>query len=173
MFYQGVNKVNGSQPQHQMTVRPMKTVTLSFKIAQLPREVIMAHEIFPVKEFIPRPALYPQMLLWYLNTQKKPAHTHLYKQCSQNHPLSDFCKTPLKCPTWAKSGHAAGTSECAKYSNMKQIMKFAYEKRILMAEVNKPGPARSSQRPKMHSTANPDQEIYDLKKLSSGTENTN
>jgi hypothetical protein len=51
--------------------------------------------------------------------------------------MSDICKTPLKCPTWAKTGHAAGTSECAKYSNRKQIIKFAYENRTQIAEASK------------------------------------
>ena len=35
---------------------PLKTVTLFFNTTQLPREVTMAHEIFPVRQFIPRPA---------------------------------------------------------------------------------------------------------------------
>jgi hypothetical protein len=114
----------------------MKTATLSFKTAQLSREVIMAHEIFPVKQFIPIPALYPQMMgIW---TPRRNLHEpHICKPCSQNQPMSDICKTPLKCPTWAKTGHAAGTSECAKYSNRKQIIKFAYENRTQIAEASK------------------------------------
>jgi polyhydroxyalkanoate synthesis regulator phasin len=47
-------------------------------------------------------------------------------------------------------------------------MKFAYENRISIAEASKllsnPEPARPPQLPRMHSTANPDQEMDDLKK---------
>jgi hypothetical protein len=55
---QGVTKVQRfTAPALDGSRTPLKTVTLFFKTSQLPREVIMAHEIFPVKQFIPRPTL--------------------------------------------------------------------------------------------------------------------
>ncbi|KZS01915.1 Uncharacterized protein APZ42_001265, partial [Daphnia magna] len=55
---QGVTKVQRfTAPAPDGSRTPLKTVTLFFKTSQLPREVIMAHEIFPVKQLIPRPAM--------------------------------------------------------------------------------------------------------------------
>ena len=127
----------------------------------------MAHEIFPVKQFIPRPALCRKC--WtFGHPEETCTSPPTCKQCSQTHPPSDPCKTPPKCPTCAKPGHAAGTLDCPKYNNRQQIIKFAYENRIPIAEASKllsnPEPARPPQLPRMLHTANPDQEMDDLKK---------
>ncbi|KAK4023578.1 hypothetical protein OUZ56_008979 [Daphnia magna] len=66
------------------------------------------------------------------------------------------------------SGYAAGTLECPKYSNRQQIIKFAYEHRIPIAEASKllsnPEPTRPPQLPKKHPASNPGKEIDDLRK---------
>ena len=165
---QGVTKVQRfTTPALDGSRTPLKTVTLFFKTSQLPREVIMAHEIFPVKQFIPRPALCRKC--WtFGHPEETCTSPPTCKQCSQTHPPSDPCKTPPKCPTCAKPGHAAGTLDCPKYNNRQQIIKFAYENRIPIAEASKllsnPEPARPPQLPRMLHTANPDQEMDDLKK---------
>ena len=56
LSYQGITKVkrfSKQGPNNTSTILPM--VTLFFNTSTLPREVIIAHEVFPVKKYILRP----------------------------------------------------------------------------------------------------------------------
>jgi hypothetical protein len=79
----------------------LKTVTLFFKTSELPREVIMGHEIFPVKQFIPIPALcrkcwtfrHPEEtctdpLPLSANNAHKPTHHQTPEKPNPNVPLA-------------------------------------------------------------------------------------
>ena len=112
----------------------------------------MAHEIFPVKQFIPRPALCRRC--WTVGHPEETCTTSpICKQCSQEHQPLTICLNPPKCPTCAKPGHAAGTLECPRYANKQQIIKFAYENKIPIAEasklLNNPSPVRPPQLPRI------------------------
>lgn len=146
--------------------QPMKTVTLSFSTPYLPHEVIMAHEIFPVRQFIPRPALCRKCWI-FGHPEETCKATPSCKQCSQHHPLTNGCQNPLKCPTCSKPGHAAGTSDCPRYSHRQQVIKFAYENKIPIAEAGKilsnqnfPNPP---QLPKIYPPTNNNDDIDDLR----------
>ncbi|KAK4031007.1 hypothetical protein OUZ56_024454 [Daphnia magna] len=58
---------------------PLKTVTLYFNTLQLPREVIMAHEVFPVKQFIPRPAFC--RISWNFGHPEEKCHSSGTLEC--------------------------------------------------------------------------------------------
>ncbi|KZS10385.1 Uncharacterized protein APZ42_025160 [Daphnia magna] len=146
--------------------QPLKTVTLSFSTPYLPHEVIMAHEIFPVRQFIPRPALCRKCWI-FGHPEETCKATPSCKQCSQHHPLTNGCQNPLKCPTCSKPGHAAGTSDCPRYSHRQQVIKFAYENKIPIAEAGKilsnqnfPNPP---QLPKIYPPTNNNDDIDDLR----------
>lgn len=146
---------------------PLKTVTLYFNTLQLPREVIMAHEVFPVKQFIPRPALC--RICWnFGHPEEKCTAPPTCKQCAEQHCNTTPCNNPTKCPTCLKPGHPAVTMECPKYNNRQQIIKFAYENRIPITEaskiLNNPEPMRPTQLPKFKTSTNTDPEVEDLRR---------
>jgi hypothetical protein len=118
---QGVTQVKRFttlQPDDSRT--PLRTVTLFFNTQQLPREVTMAHEIFHVKQFIPRPTLCRRC--WtFGHPEETCTTTPICKQCSQEHQPLTICLNPPKCPTCEKPGHAAGTLECPRFANKQQM----------------------------------------------------
>ncbi|KAK4028181.1 hypothetical protein OUZ56_017443 [Daphnia magna] len=93
------------------SIIPLKTVTLHFNTSQLPREVIIAFEVFPVKQFIPRPALC-RICCNFGHPEEKCTVPPTCKQCAEQQTNSTSCTNPAKCPTCSKPGHSAGTMEC-------------------------------------------------------------
>jgi hypothetical protein len=126
---QGVIKVKRFHSGPEGGKSPLTTVALFFNSKILPSEVIVAHEIFRVKKFIPRPSQCRKC--WSLQHQEDTCQiAAICRYCAQQHPPSPSCPNPLLCPTCHKSGHAAG-------SNKQKVIRFAYENNIPISEAGK------------------------------------
>jgi hypothetical protein len=168
---QGVIKVkrfSNLGPNNATNILPM--VTLFFNTKTLPREVTIAHEIFTVKKYIPRPSLCRKC--WTFGHPEEVCSVPpVCRKCASTHEEDDQCKSPKKCPTCSKSDHAAGTAACPIFANKQKIIKFAYENNMSVTEAGRlhSGPApESSRRPPAYQHTTEDasirQEIDSLKK---------
>ncbi|XP_032780312.2 uncharacterized protein LOC116918687 [Daphnia magna] len=164
---QGVTKTQRfSSMSDNGTKVPSQTVTLFFNTPSLPREVVIAHEIFQVKQFIPRPALYRRC--WNFGHPEEFCKTkQSCKYCSLHHPLDPTCLNPSKCPTCGIPGHAAGTTECPIFQNKQKIIKFVYENKLPIGEasklLSKPQSMKPISIPNMATTAKNDIDLDNIK----------
>ncbi|KAK4037880.1 hypothetical protein OUZ56_029906 [Daphnia magna] len=146
--------------------QPLKAVTLSFNTSYLPHEVILAHEIFPVRQFILKSALCRKC--WnFGNPEETCQATPSCKQCSQYHPLIAVCQNPLKNLTCSKPSYVAGTSDCPRYTHRQQVIKFAYKNKIPITEAGKllsnPRPPKPLQLSRIYPFTNNNDDIEDLR----------
>jgi len=89
---QGVFKVKrftNIGPNNITNTLPM--VSLYFNIPNLPREVIIAHEIFPVKKYIPRPSLCRKCWIFGHPEDLCP-NIPVCRYCTSAHELNNLCK---------------------------------------------------------------------------------
>jgi hypothetical protein len=133
---QGVTHVHRFQTGPEESKTPLTTVALTFNTQTLPREIVIAHEIFRVKKYIPRPSQCRKC--WSLQHQEDTCKVSpICKYCSQQHPPTPVCTNAPKCPTCHKSDHAAGTFACPLFANKQNVIRFAYESNIPISEAGK------------------------------------
>lgn len=115
---------------------PIPTMTLFFSTPTIPREVIIAHEIFQVKKFIPRPTTCYNC--WKLGHSEDNCRSATRcRRCGGPHTGDSNCQSPLVCPTCGKEGHIAGVPECPIYNNRQNVIRYAYENDISIAEAGR------------------------------------
>ena len=118
------------------TKTPLTAMVLFFDTPTIPREVTIAHELFPVSKFIPRPTMCYKC--WRMgHTEDNCRSPPRCKRCGADHGIDDSCKTPAVCPTCGKGGHTAGTPLCPIYANRQKVIKYAYDNEIPIPEASR------------------------------------
>lgn len=163
----GVKRFSTPGPNNTLKILPM--VTLHFNSRTLPREVCIAHEIFPVKKYIPRPSLCRKCWI-FGHPENVCASPIVCRMCSNNHEESAVCPSPRKGPTCSKCDHIAGTAACPIFSHRQSIIRYAYEHNVSVTEAGRILASRPYLHPKLPEKQQPHleqtsmkQEIDDLK----------
>jgi hypothetical protein len=154
-------------PNNTTTISTM--VTLHFDATTLPREVIIAHEVFLVKKFIQRPYLCRKC--WLFGHPEEPCPVvQVCRTCACAHEEDQQCTSPPKCPTCEGNDHEAGTAACPIFARRQEIIKFAYVNNMSVTEAGKihsssPKPTAQQQVPRHHTNEDTTtrREIDDLK----------
>lgn len=123
---QGVKKVKRFAkrgPNNTTTSSTM--VTIYFDKTHLPREVIIAHEVFLVKKFIPRPYLCRKCWVFGHPEESCPV-AQVCRTCACAHEEDQQCTSPPKCPTCEGNDHEAGTAAFPIFTRRQEIITFSY-----------------------------------------------
>lgn len=97
----------------------------SHSTSTLPREVIIAHERFIIKKYIPRLSLCQKCWV-FGNPEDVCTASSACRMCSNNHDENNQCTSAKKCPTSLRNDHAAGTAACSIFASKQQVIKYAY-----------------------------------------------
>ena len=111
-------------------------VSLYFNTSNLPREVIIAHEIFPVKKYIPRPSLCRKCWI-FGHPEDMCSNISVCRYCASAHDPNVQCHNQSKCPTCAQPDHAAGTVACPTFASKQRVIKFAYDNNMSITEAGR------------------------------------
>jgi hypothetical protein len=137
LFNQGVLKVKrftNIGPNNITNTLPI--VSLYFNTSNLPREVIIAHEIFPVKKYIPRPSLCRKCWI-FGHPEDMCSNISVCRYCASAHDLNVPCHNQSKCPICAQPDHAAGTVACPIFASKQRVIKFAYDNNMSITEARR------------------------------------
>ena len=116
---------------------PITIISFTFSPnTPLPSSVIIAHERFPVKKFIPRPL--QCFKCWkFGHIQEDCKSGNKCRKCAHDHPALTQCTYPQKCPTCLKSDHVAGTSHCPIFASRQHTINYAYANNISINEASR------------------------------------
>ena len=118
---QGVKSVKRFHKTAQDNTRcPLTTVAITFTSPTLPAEIVIAHQLFMVKKYIPRPLIC--FKCWKLgHSMLKCPNVHKCKSYASTHDLSNVFLEPLRCPTCGLNGYPAASMECPVYAKRNNI----------------------------------------------------
>ena len=143
---------------------PLTTVAITFTSPTLPAEIVIAHQLFKVKKYIPRPLIC--FKCWKLgHSMLECPNAHKCKSCASTHDPSNVCLEPSRCPTCGLNGHPAASMECPVYAKRQDTIKFAYDNNISIPEAIRACNDKIAQSPKSpHISPQQPTEIDSLKK---------
>lgn len=125
---QGVTQVRRFYKGEEPNKIPQLIVNLTFDSPRLPDEVRMAHEVFPVQRFIPRPE--QCWNCWKYGADHRSDKCPLpkiCKRCAQHHPEydHDVCSNQPCCPNCKKGDHQAGSTSCRIQRERQESLRLA------------------------------------------------
>jgi hypothetical protein len=112
---------------------PLTTVALTFVSSTLPPEVVIAHELFRIKKYIPRPLICYKC--WRLGHHESTCgYDQKCRSCATLHDKNSDCSGTCRCATCGQLDHLAGTMSCPLYAERQEAIKCAYEQNISIPE---------------------------------------
>jgi hypothetical protein len=131
---QGVKSVRRFNKQGPGGVKiPLTTVALTFISSTLPPEVVIAHELFRIKKYIPRPLICYKC--WRLGHHESTCgNEQKCRSCAAPHDKNSDCTGTRCCATCGQLDHLAGMMSCPLYAERQEAIKYAYEQNISIPE---------------------------------------
>lgn len=131
---QGVKSVRRFNKQGPDCVKiPLTTVALTFVSSTLPPEVVIAHELFRIKKYIPRPLICYKC--WRLGHHESTCgNEQKCRSCAAPHDKNSNCTGTRCCATCGQLDHLAGMMSCPLYAERQEAIKYAYEQNISIPE---------------------------------------
>jgi hypothetical protein len=127
---QGVKRVRRFYKQGPESAKiPLTTVALTFVSSTLPPDVVIAHELFRIKKYIPRPLICYKC--WRLGHHESTCgYDQKCRSCAAPHEKNSDCTGTRCCATCGQLDHFAGMMSCPLYAERQEAIKCAYEQNI-------------------------------------------
>jgi len=124
-------------------------VCLTFNTDSIPETVCIAHEIFQVSKFIPRPN--QCFNCWgFRHVKAECKNKTKCRRCSQTHDcLLTKCKADICCPNCSSTEHEGNSGACHKIQEHQKPLRYAYNDNIPVKVAGKlfPGSKQQQQQP--------------------------
>nr|CAH0102047.1 unnamed protein product [Daphnia galeata] len=112
---------------------PLTTVALTFVSSTFPPEVVIAHELFRIKKYIPRPLIcYKCSKIGHHESTCESDQN--CRSCAAPHDKNSDCTDTSHCATCGQLDHLAGMMSCPLYDERQEAIKCAYEQNISIPE---------------------------------------